>query len=192
MATLDGWFAHIWWAESYFAPVWFAPADEEGQAGLRPEFYGGRGGRPLLRYREPWPEQRRRDDGLAQRVREQWEWLEWLRRRETAEAAEAEEAPPPAEDSPEPNESLAAEEPALEAPPPLPPLAHPFAYRPPAPPPPPVAAPAPPQTRPPADPEFDYAALMAGVDQAVAAVDTSMATFDADGFLRSLPSTINL
>lgn len=45
MALESGWYS-LWFADSYFPPVWFAPADESAvpQEELRPEFrYGGSG-----------------------------------------------------------------------------------------------------------------------------------------------------
>lgn len=197
MATvLDGWFRHDWWESRYFSPIWFAPADEEGQEGLRPEFYGGRGGRPLLRYKPPKQEQHRHDDDLAQQVREQWEWLEWLRRREIEqEIAQSEEKAlgdliEAAKDAP----------PSVDAPPdaanhaPLRPLAYPFKA------PVPiameqvesVAKPDKTNLKPPQDSEFDYRALMSEIDAAIADVDTSMATFDFEGLLGGVPLSINL
>jgi hypothetical protein len=71
MATsVDGWFRHDWFESSYFAPVWFAPADESGlEDQLQPMFYGGRGGRPLLR---PDTSQ----DDMLRRVRDWYDWIE--------------------------------------------------------------------------------------------------------------------
>lgn len=159
-ATVDGWFRHDWFESSYFAPVWFAPADETGlEDQLQPMFYGGRGGRPLLR---PDTSQ----DDMLRRVRD---WYDWIEKRNAKSEPEIEAV------EPEPTPAVVV------APPPAPPrnVSLPYPVRPQR-----LASTAPTEAAEPTPEKatapmdgFDYEAMMASVEKEVALIDAGMAEF---------------
>jgi hypothetical protein len=158
-----GWFRHDWFESSYFAPVWFAPADESALLASSPQFtYGGRGGRPLLRYDAS-------QDDMLRRVRDWYDWIE-KRNAKTEPSVDAVE-PEPAQEAqvveppPAPLRNVSLQYPARQQPRPQAPVAAPE-----------PAAPQPAMASDPSD-DFDYAALMAAVEKEVAFVDASMAEF---------------